>query len=118
MSLVVLVGFALLLGCGSGSPDADVVALLTEFRTNEAAAKQKYQGKPVRIKLDKVEKIAAVKDGVVFIDGRVGKIAIWAFTTDQAEGEWPWRTNRASRSRWKEKSADSCPPPPRWASSN
>jgi hypothetical protein len=90
--VVVAVGFAsLLLGCGRGprsSGGPRIQDLLSEFRENEAAAKQKYAGKSVRVQLDKVARTEKLKDDEVLIDGRVGDIVVWAIVpAEGADGQ-------------------------------
>src|SRR5690242_19675437 len=90
--VVVAVGLASLpLGCtrgprSSGGPRAQ--DLLSEFRENEAAAKQKYAGKPVRVQLDKVTRTEKLKDDEVLIDGMAGDVVVWAIVpAEGADGQ-------------------------------
>jgi hypothetical protein len=81
-------GMSLLaVGCGGGTND-DPVAILIDFQKDNAAATKKYQGKTVRLSVEKVT--TASKQSVkglehVTVQGRVGNIIIDATVTDPAE---------------------------------
>jgi hypothetical protein len=84
------IGMSLLaVGCGGGKQD-DPVAILIDFQNDNTAATKKYQGKTVRLSVEKV--ITAAKrsaKGLAFVrvQGRVGNIIIDASVTDPAEQE-------------------------------
>jgi hypothetical protein len=62
------------------------VRIVSDFRTDQAAAKQKYKGQAVRLKLEKIVEVSELPRGV-FVHGQVGKIVIWATFPDAAEGK-------------------------------
>jgi len=75
-------------GCG-GSRQDDPFVILTDFQQDNAAAIKKYQGKTVRLTVEKVT--SAGKSGkaleFVTVQGQVGKILIDATVDDPAEQE-------------------------------
>jgi hypothetical protein len=82
LSLVVSIAA---IGCGSNRID-DPVAIITDFRRDKNAAKQKYQGKPVRLKLDEIKEVSESERGT-FVNGQVGRIIVWASVVDAAEAK-------------------------------
>lgn len=76
-------------GCG-GSATGDPKAILIDFQQDSSAASKKYQGKNVRLSVEKVttsQRLSVKGVEYVTVQGRVGNIMIDATVTDPAEQE-------------------------------
>ncbi len=76
-------------GCG-GSATGDPKAILIDFQKDSSAASKKYQGKNVRLSVEKVtasHRISINGLEYVTVQGQVGYIVIDATVTDPAEQE-------------------------------
>ena len=90
----VVVGLAVVMslcaaGCG-GSATSDPVAILLDFQKDSSEASKKYQGKTVRLKVEKVttaSKVTVNNSEFVTVQGQVGNIIIDATVADPVERE-------------------------------
>jgi hypothetical protein len=71
------------LGCGGTATD-NPIEILGDFRSDMTAARQKYQGKSVRLRVDKLKSPKETGANVA-VQGQAGKIIIAATVSDAAE---------------------------------
>ena len=78
-----VLGLSLFAG-GCGKPTSNARNILIDFQNDNAAAVKKYQGKTVRLSVEKVTTSGKVLDFVT-VQGQVGNVLIDATVTDPAE---------------------------------
>jgi hypothetical protein len=83
VGLVWVAGLSLaIVGCGK--PTDDPRAIVDDFRQSLDAGRQKYKGKTVRLRVEKVSSVEESR-GDVGIQGNAGKFLIMAGVSDAAE---------------------------------